>query len=152
MNSNTIRSVFSAADARRITGVTQRQLDYWDQQGLVVASLCSKRGKGVERQYSYTDLVKLRVVSELRRAGLSLQRIRKAIAKLRQKDPQSDPLTQECLITDGKRVHRLTKDPAFLEDLLGGGQLAFSVVFVGKVEAQVRRLIPRQKEARRASG
>ncbi|HDZ22625.1 MAG TPA: MerR family transcriptional regulator [Phycisphaerae bacterium] len=134
-------SWYAAGQTRRIAGVSQRQLDYWDEKGLVKPSIQSGTGKGSERRYSYADLIKLSVVKQLRQSGLSLQRIRKAVGILKKRKHDSDPLLTETLITDGQRVHRLTNDPATVEDVLSQGQLAFSVVAIGQVEAKVRRRI-----------
>lgn len=136
---------FTASEARKIVRVSQRQLDYWDERGLVQASVRRDRGKGVERRYSYTDLVKLQVVKQLRDAGLSLQRIRKAVNMLKCRDPRRDPLADDILITDGNRLYRITSDHNVLQDILAGGQLAFSVVFLGKLEAKVRKKIGQQR-------
>ena len=99
----------------------------------------------MERRYSYTDLVKLQVVKQLRDAGLSLQRIRKAVNMLKCRDPRRDPLADDILITDGNRLYRITSDHNVLQDILAGGQLAFSVVFLGKLEAKVRKKIGQQR-------
>lgn len=132
---------YTAAQARRAAGITQRQLDYWEQRGLLRPSLAHPGRRGKDRRYSYTDLVKLRVVKELRQAGLSLQRIRKAVRALKQRDPDMDPLLEEKLITDGQRVFVSTAEVGTLKEILRGGQLAFSVILLGKLEARVRRTI-----------
>ena len=132
---------FVASVARRAAGITQRELDYWDQIALVRPSVTRAKGKGTERVYSYIDLVKLRVVKELRANGLSLQRIRKAIRKLTAAAPSAEPLLDQKFITDGKNVFVQTADPETLQNVLSTGQLAFSVILLGKLEAQVRRRI-----------
>lgn len=140
-------ATFSAADARKITGVTQRQLDYWDLSGLVCAGTSSakgkraKRGKGIERRFTYADLVKIKVVHELRKSGLSLQKIRKALRVLKERNCDGDPLRDEVLVTDGVNLHRITKDQDALEDMLANGQLSFSLVFLGRLETKMRRII-----------
>ncbi len=146
-----MKNYFHAAEAREITGVTQRQLDYWDQKGIVRASVDRARGKGVERKYTYTDLVKLRLVKELRDSGLSLQKIQKAVKHLKKRHRNADPLATEMLITDGLTVHRVTDDHAVLEDVLKGGQLAFSVVLIGKLEDKIRSTIS-LRTAQKATG
>jgi DNA-binding transcriptional MerR regulator len=132
---------FSASDARMITGATQRQLDYWDERQIVPASLGRKEGKGNERKYSYADLVKLRVVVELRKAGLSLQRIRKALTVLNDWEPETDALVGKKLVTDGRDVLITTSDSQVLKSVLKRGQLAFSVVFLGEAVSAVARKI-----------
>lgn len=138
---------YSAQDARRITGVSQRRLDYWDERGLVRPSVEKADGKGTVRTYSYHDLVKLSVVKHLRDSGLSLQRIQKAVKVLRNRMKSGDPLKNLRLVTDGKHVHTLTENSKALEDVLGHGQLVFSVVAVGKIELEVRKAV--SKRARR---
>ena len=131
---------YCARAARTAAGVTQRELDYWEEKGLAIPSIRPAKGKGSDRRYSYLDLLKLRTIKELRRAGLSLQKIQKAVKKLKERDPDRDPLLTECLVTDGKQLHRVTKDPKALEDVLSSNrQLVFSVVFIGKLEKEVRR-------------
>jgi DNA-binding transcriptional MerR regulator len=141
---------YSASAARRIVGITQRRLDYWDERGLVTPTLEKAAGKGSERGYSFRDLVKLSVVKRLRDAGLSLAKIRKAIGILRQRRG-GDPLADRYLITDGKTVHVRTADPGALEDVLRKGQLVFTAVAVGEIQEQVA-LAVRKYDRRAASG
>ncbi len=133
---------FSASAARRIVAITQRQLDYWDERGVVSPSIRKAEGKGSERAYSFKDLVKLSVVKRLRDAGVSLAKIRSAIKILR-KRRGGDPLADLCLITDGKTVHVLTDDPRSLEDVLKKGQLVFMVIAAGEIEAKVTVAVKR---------
>ena len=129
---------YTAAAARRIVGISQRCLDYWDERGIVMPSVESASGKGSERRYSYDDLLKLSVVKRLRQTGLSLQKIRKGLAKLRKNVAHTDPLLREVLVTDGKSLHRVTPNPAAVEDILSDGQLVFSVVAVGQIDQALR--------------
>ncbi len=133
--------LLTAARVRRIAGVSQRQLDYWDERGLVTASKTTHRGKGIERRYSYTDLIKVRVIKELRQTGLSLQKIQKALRALHKRYPGNKSAGVECLISDGRKVFRSTASGQ-LEDILAGGQLCFSVVFIDRIEAEVRKKLP----------
>jgi DNA-binding transcriptional MerR regulator len=140
---------FSAAAARRIVGITQRRLDYWDERGLVSPSIRKAHGKGTDRTYAFNDLVKLSVVKRLRDAGLSLGKIAFAIKILRRRRG-GDPLADRCLITDGQTVHVLTDDPNALEDVLRKGQLVFTVIAAGEIE--VRVTLAAQKYRGRAAG
>ncbi|MDO8630970.1 MAG: MerR family transcriptional regulator [Phycisphaerales bacterium] len=133
---------FTAAAARRIVGVSQRKLDYWDERGLVIPSIRKADGKGSERWYSFKDLVKLSVVKRLRDAGLSLGKIDAAIKILR-KRRGGDPLVDRCLITDGRSLHVMTDDPSALEDVLRKGQLVFTVIAAGQIEAKVTLAVRR---------
>ncbi|HUX02696.1 MAG: MerR family transcriptional regulator [Phycisphaerae bacterium] len=132
---------FSAVAAREISGATQRQLDYWDDRGIVTASIRRKQGKGKERRYSYTDLLKLRVVVELRTAGLSLQKIQKALQILGNWDPNSSALESKKIYTDGREVYVTTSDHRVLKSVLKRGQLVFSVFILGEFVRQTARNI-----------
>ena len=134
---------YSSAAVWKILGVSQRCLDYWNQIDLVRPSLEAGAGKGSLRQYSFDDLLRLAVVKNLRQAGLSLQKIKKGVDRLKKRSPGNDPLLSELLITDGKNLHRVTKAAGAVEDVLAGGQLVFAVVAVGQIDRQLREKIIR---------
>ncbi len=143
---------YSAGVGTQVSGATQRQLDYWDKSGLVPASLNRDCGKGNARCYSYTDLLKLRVVVELRQVGVSLQKIRKALKIINKWDPDSDALLKKKLFSDGKDIYVTTSDKRILKSILRRGQLAFSVVLVGKVVKSAAKAIYLYDRARQATG
>ena len=58
---------FNQELAARIAGLSKRQLDYWDEIGLVQPSIAHKGGWGMPRLYSFRDLIKLKVAAQLRR-------------------------------------------------------------------------------------
>jgi DNA-binding transcriptional MerR regulator len=71
---------FDARQAGAYAGVTQRQIRYWDQTGLVRPSVQSTGGRpGVPRLYSRNDVLRLRAIQELLVDGQSLQRVRIAL-------------------------------------------------------------------------
>src|SRR5436190_19199634 len=69
--------------------VPERTLTYWTHDGLVPASVRGQRGRRVERWYSRADLLRLRVIVRLKKLGLSLQRIRKALEQVDRSDPKA---------------------------------------------------------------
>jgi DNA-binding transcriptional MerR regulator len=77
---------FTSEKVRALTGLSARQLQYWDEQRFLSPSLRRKGGKGRRRLYDFRDLVSLRVAADLRRAGVSLQLIRAAVKHLRELD------------------------------------------------------------------
>ncbi len=132
---------FSALATRRIVGVSQRCLDYWDETDIVRPSVERADGKGSARRYSFDDLLCLSVVKSLRHSGLSLQRIRKGLQQLRKRTSRRDPLRTEVLITDGKKLHRVVANADAVEDVLAGGQLVFSVVALGPIDRGLREKV-----------
>lgn len=132
-----MESGFPAEAARRIVGITQRCLDYWDERDVVRPSIRRGAGKGSVRAYSFRDLVRLSVVKELRDGGVSLQKVRRVLQEFRRRYGSEDPLGGVRLVTDGRRVYLATDDPKALEEVLGKGQLVFAVA-VGDIETVVK--------------
>ncbi len=82
---------------RRITKATGNQLKYWVRIGLVTPE---KKGKTFF--YSFKDIIKLKLLIELKENGLSLQKIKKGIKKLSEMLPATDdPLYKLVIYTDG---------------------------------------------------
>jgi len=134
---------YSSRAVRNILGISQRCLDYWAEKSIVVPSARKPTGKGTERRYSYFDLARLAVVKKLRDGGLSLARIQVAVSRLSTAWPDKDPLVGHTLFTDGRHLHRTTPNPLAIEDVLDEGQLVFSIVAVGRIEAELRRRVIR---------
>ena len=114
---------FRAPEAVRITGVSYRQLDYWTRTDLVTPSINDAHGSGTQRLYSFQDLATLRVIKRLLDTGLSLQRIRKAVAHLRQMDERPHGVT---LMSDGTGIYE-AHSPEAIVDLLKNGQGVFAI-------------------------
>jgi len=95
---------FTSEKVMKLTGLSARQLQYWDEQRFLSPSLRGGKGKGRRRLYDFRDLVSLRVAADLRRQGISLQLIRKAVAHLRELDYE-EPLSQiRFWSPDGKQL------------------------------------------------
>lgn len=67
---------FTTHEAERLTGLTTRRLQYWDETDFIRPSIAARRGRGSPRLYSFVDLVQLRVATTLRDT-LSLQALRR---------------------------------------------------------------------------
>jgi uncharacterized protein (DUF433 family) len=77
--------VFSSRAVRAMTGLTARQLQYWDETGLLKPSISTRKGRGTLRLYSFQDLVALKVAAQLR-GTLPLQTLRRLVAYFRRLD------------------------------------------------------------------
>jgi uncharacterized protein (DUF433 family) len=84
MSDTSVISAFSAEHVSRITGLTTRQLVYWEIQGFFQpAHSYVVKGSRPVKVYSFNDVVGLRVISVLiNEYGLSLQYLRKVAAEL----------------------------------------------------------------------
>jgi DNA-binding transcriptional MerR regulator len=96
----------------RLTGISLRQLQWWDERGIVVPAR-----DGHKRMYSLDDLAEVSVVCELRHRGFSLQKIRRVVRFLQRELGRRLVETVRAaseyhLLTDGKHI--------FLEDSARG--------------------------------
>ena len=111
------KPVFTSAEVSRIAQISLRQLQWWDERKLI-----SPHQEGHRRIYLAEEVIEIMLVGELRRKGLSLQKIRRIVRFLhRQMEPgQRYPVTGKSrlyLLTDGKSVY-LEAAPARIVDLL----------------------------------
>jgi DNA-binding transcriptional MerR regulator len=129
----------SAASA---SGISYRQLDYWDSTALVQPSVRPASGSGSQRLYSFRDILVLKLVKKFLDAGVSLQQIRKAIVELR-KAGIAD-LAKITLISDGAKVYLCTSGDQVI-DLSDKGQGVFGISVgrvLGEVEATLININP----------
>lgn len=73
---DTDRVAFTTKDAQRLSGLSPRRLQYWDETDFIRPSVAARGGRGLPRLYSFRDLVQLRVAAQLR-DRLSLQALRR---------------------------------------------------------------------------
>lgn len=135
-------------EVQRIVGISYRQLDYWARTGLVRPSIRDAGGSGTQRLYSFQDLVELKTIKKLLDAGVSLQRIRKAIGFLREhlkRGPHG-----VTLMSDGQRIYAC-ESPDEVMDLLQRGQGVFGIA-VDKVWTDVEGSLRKTARAARAGG
>lgn len=102
------QEIFSSQDVTRITGVSLRQLQWWDEQGVV-----SPVQRGHKRLYQIHEVIEVAVINELRSKGISLQKIRRAMKFLHKE--MGAGLFDAA--SNGRDVHLLTDGKNFfLED------------------------------------
>jgi DNA-binding transcriptional MerR regulator len=139
--------VYTSTDVARISGVSLRQLQWWDERNVV-----SPRQDGHRRVYLPQEVIEVSVIAELRRKGFSLQKIRRVLRFL-QKDMGkrlSDALASEAeihLLTDGRSIY-LEEAPDRIIDLLKNAK---QPMFLVCLTDQVRRLgAPAQRKPARS--
>lgn len=125
-----------------LTGVSRTQLENWERHGIIQPSIKTGTGKATRREYSFLDLVQLKVAKKLRDEGISLQKIRKALTYLRRNFPEvKAPLAELRFLTDGETVFVITKDPKIILDTLRE-QFVFSFAigqFIDGLTAEIKR-------------
>ncbi|MHA2788935.1 MerR family transcriptional regulator [Corynebacterium sp. S7] len=114
--------------ACQVAGITYRQLDYWARTDLVKPSIRGAQGSGSQRLYSFKDILVLKIVKRLLDTGISLQNIRLAVDKLR--DRGVNDIAEITLVSDGTSVYECRNADEVI-DLLNGGQGVFSIAVPG---------------------
>src|SRR6476646_3296139 len=138
--------IYTSTDVARISGVSLRQLQWWDERNVV-----SPRQDGHRRVYLPNEVIEVSVIAELRRKGFSLQKIRRVLRFL-QKDMGkrlSDALAAQSeihLLTDGKTIY-LEEAPDRIIDLLKNAK---QPMFLVCVTDQVRRLSASERKPARS--
>jgi DNA-binding transcriptional MerR regulator len=139
---------YRAPEVAKIVGISYRQLDYWARTGLVTPSVRDAVGSGTQREYSFQDILVLKVIKSLLDAGVNLHRIRKAISFLREhlkQQPQG-----MTLMSDGTKIYAC-ESPTEVMDLLERGQGVFGIA-LDKVWDDVEGSVRRSARAARAGG
>ena len=130
----------------KIVGISYRQLDHWTSTGLVVPSVRNAEGSGSQRLYGFDDIVRLKVIKRLRDAGVSLQRIRRAIDEVHARGLSLRDLT---LASDSGGNVIAIDDQQQAMDLLMSGQGMFIIAIdpvVDEVSREVASLEPERAE------
>jgi DNA-binding transcriptional MerR regulator len=146
---------FTSAQVVRLTGITPRQLQWWDERGIVVP-----KREGRRRLYSAEDITEIAVICALRRKGFPLQKVRR-IMKFLQKElgrRLAEAVSNGSdyhLLTDGKRVYLENSQREVIDVLKNSRQPLLGVCLtdtVREVRAEIFNRRPSQKQGTRGSG
>jgi DNA-binding transcriptional MerR regulator len=146
---------FTSAQVVRLTGITPRQLQWWDERGIVVP-----KREGRRRLYTAEDITEIAVICALRRKGFPLQKVRR-IMKFLQKElgrrlaEAVSNGSEYHLLTDGKRVYLENSQREVIDILKNSRQPLLGVCLsdaVREVRAEIFNRRPAQKHAARGSG
>jgi len=135
-----MRGRFTSQDVIALTGITARQLQWWDERGVVKPDR-----EGHRRLYSLQHLTEVAVICELRRKGFSLQGVRKVMRFL---DREFGKGLAEIvgrnsdyhLLTDGKHLYLETSAKQIVDILKNSNQPILGVCLsdaVRQVRAEV---------------
>ena len=82
-----LKKHYSSREVAVLTGLTARQLQWWDSRRLFAPAIASHRteaGGFTERRYTPLDVIELQVLADLRRRGFSIPRLRRLLKSLRE--------------------------------------------------------------------
>ena len=130
----------------QLTGITARQLQWWDERGIVVPARDERR-----RLYSMEDLSEVAVICELRERGFSLQRVRKVVRFLQREFGKrlAETVTGASdyhLLTDGKTLY-LETSPRQIVDILKNARQPMLTICLSDTVRQVRAEIRAKKNS-----
>ena len=146
---------FTSAQVVKLTGITPRQLQWWDERGIV-----RPQREGRCRLYSFDDVSEIAVICALRRKGFPLQRVRR-IMKFLQKEfgrrlaEAVSNGSEYHLLTDGKRIYLENSERQIIDILKNARQPLLGICLsdaVKEVRAEIFNRRPAQKQATRGAG
>jgi DNA-binding transcriptional MerR regulator len=112
-----LKKLYSSREVAAITGLTARQLQWWDRRGIFAAAIPTERtarGGFTERRYTPIELLELMVLADLRRRNFSVARLRRLMrvlstrfqVRLYEAIEGRGPVT---LYIDGAKIYARTK-------------------------------------------
>jgi len=120
---------FSSIQAQNIAGITYRQLDHWARTKFVEPSIAGATGSGSRRIFSYSDLLKLKIIKSLLDSGVSLQNTRRVFTEMEERFGETLPNGR--MVVSGKEVLLVSDSGEEIMGLLARpGQLAMSLIFI----------------------
>jgi len=136
---------FTSNEVSRLTGMSARQLQWWDECGLVIPAR-----EGHRRLYSFDDLADVAVIGQLRARGFSLQRVRRVMRFLQREFGRRlgeivGSGSDYHLLTDGNHIYLETSPQQALDTLKNARQPMFAICLsdaVRQVRADVGGLLP----------
>jgi DNA-binding transcriptional MerR regulator len=128
---------FTSRQVIALTGITARQLQWWDERGVVRPDR-----EGHRRFYSMNQLTEIAVICQLRRKRFSLQGVRKVVRFFDREFGKGlaeilDRNSETHLLTDGKRLYLETSAKQIVDILKNSNQPILGVCLTDAVR-QVR--------------
>jgi len=132
-----MQDLFTSRDVIALTGISARQLQWWDECGVVRAER-----EGHRRLYSLNQLTEIVVICQLRRKGFSLQGVRKVVRFLDREFGKGlaeivDRNSEIHLLTDGKHLYLETSAQQIVDILKNSNQPILGICLTDAVR-QVR--------------
>ena len=113
---------FTSRDVVELTGITPRQLQWWDERGIVVPVR-----EGHRRLYSMNQLTEIALICQLRNKGFSLQGVRKVVRFLDREFGRGlaqivEGDSEIHLLTDGRDLYLETSAKQIVDILKNSNQ------------------------------
>ena len=143
LRDGTLAQEFTSREVVKLTGISMRQLQWWDERGIVRPAR-----KGHRRAYSMEDLAEVAVICELRKRGFSLQRMRRVVRFLQKEFGKrlAETVTGSSeyhLLTDGRSIYLESSRRQIIDILKNSRQPLFGICLsdtVRQIKAEIRGL------------
>ncbi len=112
--------VYSMGVAERLTGLTARQIRYWEQHGLITPA----RSRGGQRLFSEADILRLKEIKRVMAEGMTMERVKAYFAR--------------------KEAHRRSREEAVGTGLAERIPRVGGSLYAGVNRAELERLIDRK--------
>lgn len=139
-----MQQTFTSQEVIRLTGITARQLQWWDERHIVVPQRLGHR-----RVYSLEDVSEIAVICQLRSKGFSLQRVRKVVRFLQKEFGKrlAEIVSRSSdyhLLSDGRSLY-LETSPQQIVDILKNSRQPMFAVCLSDTVRQVKAIINGRK-------
>jgi DNA-binding transcriptional MerR regulator len=143
---------FTSREVVALTGISARQLQWWDEKGIVVPAR-----EGHCRSYSLEDLAEVAVICELRKCGFSLQKIRRVIRFLQKELGKRlvetvSAAAEYHLLTDGRHIYLEDSARGVVDLLKNARQPMLTVCLSDTIRRVVSPLARQPKEGGSKAG
>lgn len=141
-----VRDSFNVKRTANLTGLTSSMIHYLVRQDIVSPNIGSKRSRGTDLKFSYSDLVLFRVIGKLLANGISVLRLKKSLKALRGRNVNARALlTEKYVVTNGYEI--FFKNESVFE-LFETGQMVFGFVMeLQKIRNEVDDMLIKELSA-----
>ena len=152
-----LKKNYSSREVASITGLSARQLQWWDAKKIIKPSVATHRteaGGYTERRYSPVDLFELAVLADLRRGGMTVAKIRQLLETLRKRFGIRlfDAIGgggSITLLTDGSEIYARSDTGQFFNLLRSPGQPMLVVGNEGSLKELQMRMRSRTRKKKK---
>jgi DNA-binding transcriptional MerR regulator len=151
-----LKRTYSSREVASLTGLTARQLQLWDQSGLMAAAIPPHKtdaGGYTERRYTPIELFELLVLADLRRRGFTVHQLHLILETLKERFgvrlfDATGGGGRVQLLTDGRDIYARTSIGEFFNLLQSSAQPLLVIGNEGLLKELSSSLRPRRKKRR----
>ena len=149
-----LKRTYSSREVASLTGLTARQLQLWDQSGLMAAAIPPHKtdaGGYTERRYTPIELFELLVLADLRRRGFTVHQLHLILETLKERFgvrlfDATGGGGRVQLLTDGRDIYARTSSGEFFNLLQSSSQPLLVIGNEGLLKELSTSLRPRKKK------